>query len=237
MAIKDYVKRWLGINSAIVKQSSQALISNTFFQTQDLDETKAMLTFQNDVWVHASVQIRAEAFAKTKFFLRNVENGDRVDDHDFLRFFRNPSQHYTMFELMCFLSMHEDLTGDAYLKYDTDAGGQVFSIQPLLPNNVTINLNDDGTVKNYQYILNEKIFLFTEDEITHFRSVSPLELLEGIGDVFAAAFAVDLEKHSNMWNLNFFKNGHRNGTTLETEQSMEPHKAKKIIQAFNAKYP
>lgn len=232
--LKELLQKFLPVGpSAKSATMGDALISVFGDQVPNFNVESAIAAYTGNVWVGAAVITRANVFGTVNFYLE-TKDGKRIDNHPALSLLRNPHPNITTFDLMRRVSMDEDLTGNAYWKYDLDGRGIPTRIQPLMPQHVSIIPSPDTFIKEYQYMLNGQRMTFEKDEVTHFSIISPLSLLKGQSPIFSAASAINTETESNNWNQNFFKNDARTGTILETDQDLADETKEKLKRKFDA---
>jgi HK97 family phage portal protein len=231
--IKEYLQKWLNIKKEFYQADAviEYGINNSVF-----DMNEAIRAFSNNVWVNSCVSLRAEVFANANFYLEDKE-GVRIDKHPLLDLLKQPNEYITRFNIMQLVSMHLDLCGNAYWKYDFSGNnfkGQIVRIQPLLPQYVTVKVSSEKFVESFKYMINGQTKIFQPEEITHFMAPSPLSLVEGTAPIQSAAFAIDTEEQSNSWNYNFFKNGATVGAILEHDNTLAKEVKDRIKKAFDA---
>jgi len=234
--IKEAFKKWLKIESNIKSlQSGDALVS-FFGGANDFNLTAAIASFSSNPWVNSAVSIRSEVFATVNFYLKD-DKGERIDDSPILTLLKKPSPYITRFNMMQLVSIHQDLAGNAYWKYDFEGEGKnrrVIRIQPLMPQYVTIKVSGTDFIDYYEYTLNGQIYKFPADEVTHFLLPNPNSLVQGIAPVQSASYAVDTEEQSNKWNYNFFKNGGAVGAILEHDNTLTKDVKDRLKRGFDA---
>lgn len=130
---------------------------------------------------------------------------EEVLEHPFIDVFNRPNPTMSGFEMMELLSTYLDLTGNAYWYLEKDAMGVVRSIWPLPSQNVGVKKENDGAL-TYTYRAGVKQITFSQDEIIHFKTPSPMSLLAGYAPLQAISAAYSIIKTIDRIDMAMFKN-------------------------------
>lgn len=228
---KDIIKSWLGIENNNNNKIADVEVDWDNNKNK-FNEEEAIQTYSNNVWVGACVLLRGNTFADTKFYIEN-EKEEKILNHPLLELINKPSNSLTGFNLLRLTAFHLDLTGNAFWRYSF-VNRKIVNIQILQPDKVKILIDEKKGVTGYKYLLNGKQIKLSEEEVTHFQKPNPLDSSRGISSIYSAKYQVDTDKHSNIWNYNFFKNGASAGTIIESPNTLMTEVKKRIINKFNA---
>jgi len=231
--IKEIFQRWLGVSNSKSLSEADVLV-NYFGESLNFKLGDAIKAFDENVWLNAAVNLRSEVFANVEFYMKD-KNGEKVTDHPLLTLLKRPNKYITRFNMMQLVSMHLDLAGNAFWKYEME-GKTIVQIWPLLPQNVTFIMKKGEFIGGYKYNLNGVDVPFKPEEVTHFISPNPNSLLNGSAPVFSAAYAIDTEKQSNNWNYNFFKNGGSVGSILQYKGTLAKPIKERVKREFDSKH-
>jgi len=235
--IKTAIKNWLGMKQKEI--TGNALIDYLTGNQDQLTLEEQLQTYDSNVWVNTCVSIRADVFADSVLYLED-QNGERIDKHPFLELINKPSPYMTRYDMMRYMSIHEDLTGNAYMLYDS--AGKEFNkrkinrIQIMLPQDVTITTSPKTYIEKYTYRVNGVDHDFPPEQVTHFKDLSPIDMVYGTSPLKSLKYILKSDSFSNRWNYNFFKNGASIGTILEHENTLTDEVKRRLIAAFSANH-
>jgi HK97 family phage portal protein len=104
------------------------------------------------------------------------------------------------------------LWGNAYAYVDRRKDGTVISLTPLLPRNVTLTRENDGSLL-YTYSFMGKVYKYTEKQVFHIRGFS-LDGIVGMSPISQARETLGLAVAAEKSAASFFKNGMRPSMVL-----------------------
>lgn len=202
-------------------------------------------------WVYACVRVIAEEVGLTPLELYKVagkseEGGvewERIHDHPFMDLLNAPNPNITAFEFMEIISMHLDLTGNAFIWLQAADGNGVKNAEeipaamwPLPPDNV----RPDRTalpkfINGYIFEDNFSKRRLEPHEVLHIKEPNPNDLYMGMGATQAAADAIDQDNWARAWNRQFFQNGAWPGIIVKSGTTNED-KLQQIRAAFDGRH-
>jgi HK97 family phage portal protein len=174
----------------------------------------------NKNWVYVCVHRIALTMAGTNFRLMKYDKAGKdteVFDHAALKLLQQPNAFQTQRELIYMLVAHQELTGNAYLKKDTELNPT--KIVPLMPDKVTVVVNSDQTdIDGYKFSQGKTI---TPKEIIHLKYPSVDNPFVGSGVLSGIVEWVDSDNLLTGFNRSLFKNGARLTGILETNATTQ----------------
>ncbi len=183
-------------------------------------------------YVYACARVIAEEIGMTPFELYQVSDSSNskeewklLEHHDLLDLLSAPNDFMPGFELIEIVSMHLDLTGNAFLWLVDKNGNGVTddktppaAMWPLPPDKIKpVRGPLPGFLEGYVYKEGTTVRRLSKAEVLHIREPNPNDLYLGMGATQAAANAIDLDNWSSEWNRMFFQNGGSMSMALETE--------------------
>ncbi len=167
-------------------------------------------------WVYACIRVIAEELGMTPLELYQVTKSKDgleykpIDDSPMLDLLNAPNPYLTGFELFETISMHLDLTGNAFILMDGVKGpGDIpTALWPLPPDRIKPVRNAlPDFIKSYIYRKDNVVREIQPHELLHIKEPNPNDLYMGLGAVAAAYDAVSQDNKAREWNRAFFDNG------------------------------
>lgn len=194
-------------------------------------------------WVYACVKARSLDVSRLELRLYQVTNRARgevreVTDHDVLSLLRKVNPWMTSQQLWEYTQSYKDLAGEAFWYLQRSPNGRMITgIWILRPDWMDVNVNADGTVKDYTYRAAglEPITIPTE-QIVHHREFNPLNPYRGMSVVAAAALTVDSDTYAERFNARFFQNSAVPGVVLKTPQKLDADIIKRMRAQWDNEY-
>lgn len=192
-------------------------------------------------WVYACATKRAQSIAKAKFrlFRRNASDDyTELDDHPALLVLDRPNPVETKYQWLFRMSLHADLTGDAYSYIVRDKAGRIRELWSLQPQYIYIIPNSDGTINHYELRMGRgtENISFQPSEIMHYRHPSPLDPYYGASVVMAVAQSVDINDFQHNYQRNFYKRAALPPAILETESKLDDTVIRRLREGFDSVY-
>lgn len=208
-----------------------------------------LLQYPNSVWVYACTYLNATTIAQLPWKLYKFKQQgsklvkEQVFNQQIFELFNKPNtndENSTWFNLVEWTSASLDLIGNSYWLLDDLVGLKPRSIQMLKGSSMRIipgRKRGDDLVEGYAYIkVDSQKVLFTTQEITHFKYMSPLSQLYGQGSVSASRTSNTTHKYAQQTNLKIFQNGAKVDAVLETDKDLDDDLFKRLSSQFNGKY-
>lgn len=159
--------------------------------------------------VYMCVSIRAEAIAKSQFYLYVTKaNKDiEVKEHPFLSLMAKPNSFkQTFFQIMYTTQMYLDLLGNAYWYMPRDSFGIPTEILVLPSNSVRVVLDTNGLVSQYAIQTSAGEERINAEEVIHFKYPNPKDFYYGMSPLMAAADQADIEGLQSVYQKTFLLN-------------------------------
>jgi len=176
------------------------------------------------VW--ACVGLRADTIASLPI---HIKRSDRTfaDDHALTQLLRvSPNYDMTPSEFFAAMVASMDLWGNAYAVISR-ASGRIASLTPLNPERVTVRRSESGDLI-YRYAVGDKVELYQESEILHFKGFT-LDGLVGLSPIQYAAETMGGLISANDAAGREFKNSLKIGGFLKTGvQALRPEQREQI---------
>ena len=192
-----------------------------------VDAGKAMAA--NYGLVYACVSAVADEIAQMEFKLYQVqEDGtpEETNEHDLLDLLDGVNERQTGPEFKWTMAAHLELTGNAYVlligvKSDTDKPKGMFLLTPSNVRPLFDKTTFPWTIKMYEFTIENKVYRYETYEILHIKYPDASDPYIGMGKVQAAGYYIDGDNDVMQLNRNFFRNGDKLGTILESEATDE----------------
>lgn len=119
---------------------------------------------------------------------KQVEEVKEILQHPILSLIQKPNERQTKFEFISETQMWIDTTGDCFWFLELNAIGLPESIEIIPASRVKILVNEDGTIKGYQYQKQNSTqsIIFNPEQIVHFRTANTMDPYRGMGCLEAA---------------------------------------------------
>ena len=176
------------------------------------------------VW--ACVGLRADTIASLPI---HIKRSDRTfaDDHSLSQLLRvSPNYDMTPSEFFAAMVASMDLWGNAYAVISR-TGSRISSLTPLNPERVTVRRGDLGGLV-YRYVVGDKVELYSEDEMLHFKGFT-LDGLVGLSPIQYSAETMGGLMSANDAAGREFKNSLKVGGFLKTGvQALKPEQREQL---------
>lgn len=178
---------------------------------------------------------RAQSIGFKLFKERASGDDDEVNRHPFLELMYRPNPLMTGSDLKALTFMHRDLTGRAFWLLNFNRLGRPAEIWPLPAANFSrlVFSRDESELTGFEFLTasgGPKIY--SPEEIVYFRYPHPGHLLDGASPIQAMAFAYDTDLAIRVYQRNFFQNSARADVVLQTEQTIQPEDARRILMSW-----
>lgn len=197
-------------------------------------------------WVFACVRAISERVGQANVRLYKVgKNGawDEVESHELLELIHAPSQNMTKVELFELTSAHMELTGSAYWQLVGTEGSnpkaKPTGIDVINPTDIEPVLTQDKKqVAGWKVKRADGLHydLLPAHSVLHFKYVSPINRLAGLGATEAAADAIDSDNYARQFQRNFFKKGAVPSVFLSTPAGTSAEASKHLRDTFEERY-
>ena len=161
------------------------------------------------------------------------EDFEEVLDHPVLTLLSKVNARYTRQQLFELTGQYLEGSGNCFwrIKKGDVAGKQLpVSIWFLDPSRIKPELNDDGSVKEYEYRTDKGKEIIPGDEVIHFLYPSFLDPFWGLSPLFGASIAANIEQRIQIYSHNTFDNMGVPLAALMSEGVMQEKEAKKIME-------
>ena len=201
----------------------------TSFQLRTMNKSDYLEAYKG--WVFRAVTAIASKTASLDFHLVDARSGKQLD-HGYLSLVR--------YDLIENIASFMKLNGSCFVWKNT-IGGKVRSLHVLRPDLVSPEYDDTWSrIARYRYRINGRTVSFKSDEILAFHNFNPLQAFpftdQGVGDVQAAAVAIDTDSAASVWNWKFFENNARPGMILETDNVIDHDVKERLANKWNSAY-
>lgn len=159
--------------------------------------------------VYTCVTIRAEAIAKSRFYLyvRKDNKDIEVVDHPFLSLMAKPNAFkQTFFQIMYTTQAYLDLLGNAYWWIPKNELGVPQEILVLPSHSVRIGLDSNGLPSEYILSSGAGEQKIPANEVIHFKYPNPKDFYYGMPPLMAVANQSDIEELQSIYQKTFLLN-------------------------------
>ncbi len=212
--------------------------------TSDPKADEQLAAYGKNEWVYAAIDARAKAISQSKLRLKirkpDGTSEEYTKEHEAMQLLKKPNDDMTRGDLFKLLSMHKDTTGRAFWKvFKTKGAKGKKQIVPLNPAKVEVLSGDGENVLIEGYKLTnhkgEKVPL-VKSEVIFFRSTDPVKMFDGLSPLKPCAATFDSDFFASRWNLNFFKNNGKVGSTLKVPGKLTDKQRERIEKQWKQKY-
>lgn len=167
------------------------------------------------VW--ACVRLRSETISTLPLHLYNSDKKIAKDHSLYSVLHDTPNADMCASEFWQVQSACLDLWGNAYNLISRFSNGDVISLEPLFPSQMTVKRNKQGSIE-YHYSEDGKTTIYSDTEILHFKGFT-LDGLVGLSPIQFFAQTIGMQFDANGQAQDWFKNGLKVGGFLETGES------------------
>jgi len=200
--------------------------------------------FLVNVFAYASIRAIAQDIAATPLLLQRkkriegqtewvTQDGTDKSSKEIFDLFSRPNLQESWPHLSERLSMAIDSTGNGYLVFTEDEGGELYFINPAW---VKVVVTTDGRLSGYQISNSGARQRYELENIIHFKLANPT------GEWYGRPPSKSIEK-SIMTKISmndhfraFFRNAGVLGTILSTDRALQPDQIEKMKKQFNAEH-
>lgn len=181
-------------------------------------------------WVYAAISTIASRVGVLDYHLLN--DRQKPIEHEYLNFIT--------YDLLESVASFIKLNGSCYV-WKVKVGNRVIGLHVLRPDLVRPTYDSKWSrVTGYKYSIKGKEFKFDADEVIAFHNFNPLQaypfVSQGVGDVQAAAIAIDTDNAASTWNWKFFENNAAPGFGLSTEGKLDDATYQRVKSSWENKY-
>lgn len=153
-------------------------------------------------------------------------------------FLKKPNPYDSWQEIMEMWVFHMELTGNCYwLKDEPDLLGRPKAIYPLLPQHMEVIPSATNKVSSFRYRVNGRTIDFSPDDIIHYRSTHPTNLIMGMGSVEPSEALYNKFINRDSYEENFMANGAQPSGILIKEDAVEnPSQWEGLKKKFQRNY-
>lgn len=202
-------------------------LTNTSYNVHDLSRTDYLKLYISRQYV--AVSTIANTVASLEFTLTKGKENEIKHQHLQL----------LTYELLQSIVSSLQLTGSCYL-HKSMIGKTIDSLEHFRTDLVTIEENEDWSIKGYRYNNKNKNYLFTKEEIIDISLYSPLKTypytVKWVSPMQAIAIQAEMDTTANKWNWNFFKNGGSIRDVLSTTSVMTPEQKERVISKRKSEF-
>lgn len=193
------------------------------------------------VWAtFRSCRIIASTIVSAEFKVIREGNGKTEVDvtKKYGMFLKRPNPFDSWEEMVEMWSFHMELTGNAYwLKDQIDLKGRPLALYPLLPQYVRVVPDAANKIAKYTYHVNGRELTFLPEEIIHFRSVHPNNLIMGMGSIEPSSAVYSEYVNKSALQEKFIENGAQLSGVLTRETEVDDEESWKAFKKkFNLEY-
>ena len=124
-------------------------------------------------------------------------------------------------------------TGNAYWEVKRDQAGRIMNLQVLNPLDVTINDNEEGTVKSYRVITGSKEKTLRPEQVQHLSLMRVPGTNYGLGPIQAAKREIKGAIDTRDYSANWFEESGIPSCVLKSDQGLSPDQATAAKNAWN----
>jgi len=188
--------------------------------------------------VYACNQAVADAMASVTLSLyRRKDNAkEEAKDHPLYNLLKYaPNPYMTSFEWRQMIITDLNLRGRHFSQKIRNGRGEVIGLYPLIADNMQVMLNDRKEIVYLYAIDNDHVPLKAE-EVLHIKGLPDSTGLDGINPVEYNRKAIELSKTTEVFGINFFKNGANGSGILQHPQTLSDEAFERLQKSFAEKY-
>ena len=172
-------------------------------------------------WIYDCVDVWGKHFAGVKFRLYETvdSNPEEVMRHPINDMFVTPNQFQTWWEIKYRIAQHFAFYGNAYLYKLRNGLNLPMGLVQLLPNNLTLLMNSDGSYY-YSYNTGDRMVRLAYNDVIQLRYPDPDNLFQGRAIIKNIANEVEVNQFQSAYQKEFYKQGGFLGQIFTTDQTM-----------------
>jgi HK97 family phage portal protein len=210
-----------------------------FKLTKLVDYDSYMRAGTSKVWAsfHA-VDTIAKGLVSVPFI---IKKGDKKIDNEndpLLKLIAEPNPFDSWEEIIHAWTFHMEYTGNAYwLKDEIDGKGRPTSVYPLLPQFIEVIPDAKTRVRQYIYRVNGRSIIIEPDEMLHFKSPHPNNVIFGLGKLEAGELMFEDYINRNTLERHYMsKGGVPSGVLVREEEVEDPEEWKSFVSRWKNEY-
>ena len=191
--------------------------------------------------VFGAINAIADSFSATpvKLYRKKGEDREEVTEHPALKFLNKPNGFMTGLDLKVDYASNIKISGNVYWAFIQDVEGKDLLLS-LDPSRVAVIPTKSGLdIAGYVYSTGKgQRVKLGSDIVTHFKTFNPINQFIGIGTIAAAAFEIDSNLASSIWNQKFFENSARPDVAIIMDENttLDPADTERIKAEWNTKH-
>jgi len=223
---------------------NQSSIGTIFGNIGDLFRKATTSAKNNDRYtgiVFGAINAIADSFSSTPVRLYRKTGTERVeiDQHKALDFLNKPNDFMSGLDLKVNYASNIKISGNVYWVFIKDVDDKDLLVS-LDPSRVKVVPSESGlSIAGYIYSTGkgQRIKLGT-DVVTHFKTFNPINPFIGIGTIQAAAYDIDSNLATSVWNQTFFENSARPDVAIIMDENttLDADDSERIKAEWNTKH-
>lgn len=196
-------------------------------------------SFKASSLVHSAAKKIADKIAGVEWelFQLSGEKATEIDQHPLLDLLARPNPVMSGSDLLELTSVFLTLVGNAYWYKARNGSGEVIELWSMRPDLVRMNLNPNGSVKEYVFKIEYGIEnIFPVDDVIHFTEANPLSDYYGLGAIVPVMEVIMSDIYAKKWNTKFFYNSARPDAIITTAQDLNEEQQKQVYEKWMEKY-
>jgi HK97 family phage portal protein len=192
--------------------------------------------FKSSVPVFACIKKRYDAVSSIPWVVETLQGDEWIatPSHPLQRLIDNPNPEMSTGELMRLLMTHLDLAGNGYWKKVRGGMGDMpLELWPVMPYNISIRTNSDGTINYYKQTCNGD--QIPADDMCQFKYTNPDDYYFGQSPLQAAGKAVDVDNAGQEWQKISMQNRAVPDYAISFDSDLTPDQYKQADEVIKAK--
>jgi len=190
-------------------------------------------------WVFACVNSIKEEVAQIDLKLyRNGADGQKelVLSHPVLTLLHDVNPFFTKYTLFEHLQANIELWGNEYWLIERNNKGLPLELYPLDPDKIQPVSDPFQYIASYKYQLQGKTYEIPAENIIHFKTFNPKNVILGMSTVEAARAAIETDEAAKLYNRAFFENGANPGTILEYPGNLNKDQMDRLKDQWDSQF-
>jgi len=204
-------------------------LANTSYWVPWLTRTDYIKLYTSRQYV--AISTIANSIAELEKSLTRTKNDDKQIQH----------KHFQLlsYDLLVQIVSSLQLTWSCYL-YKNMIGKTIDSLEFLRTDLVTIEENEDWSVKQYRYNSKNRSILFNKADIIDISLYSPIKTypytVKWVSPMQAVAIQAEMDSTANRRNRNFFKNGASAGDVFTTDKVINEESKSRFLSKWKSEF-